>query len=198
MRMNNSPYRWNDIPWIPVSPGTELPERFQGRYIQIAADFYPGEGGESSPYLAELRLVYRAAEPPPPPTLVNAVAKNGAVELSWRPSVSRETGGYFVYYGTAKGEYFGEKAVLGSELRASPVDVGNRTSIRIDGLDNGTLYYFAVAAYNRPLQESGGSIPEPGLQVHEPGLQVREPGLQVREPGEFSREAAARPLRMAE
>jgi hypothetical protein len=110
------------------------------------------------------------------------VAKNGAVELSWRPSVSRETGGYLVYYGTAKGEYFGDYAILGSALRVSPVDVGNRTSIRIDGLNNGTLSYFAVAAYNKPA--SGDGIPEPGFLAPEPG--------------EFSRETAARPLRMAE
>jgi hypothetical protein len=78
-------------------------------------------------------------------------------------------GGYLVYYGTASGEYFGDLTSAGS-----PVDAGNRTSFRLEGLKNGTLYYFAVAAYNT------------------------EPGRQVVEPGAFSRETAARPLRMAE
>jgi hypothetical protein len=99
------------------------------------------------------------------------VAKDGAVELSWKASSSRETGGYLVYYGTARGEYFGDRAV--------PIDTGNRTSLRIEGLSNGTLYYFAVAAYNRPVS-------------------AFEPGRLVIEPGDFSREVAARPLRMAE
>jgi hypothetical protein len=45
--------------------------------------------------------------------------------------------------------------------------------VRVSGLTNGTLYYFAVAAYSR----SGVS------------------NLSAREAGEFSREAIARPLR---
>jgi hypothetical protein len=75
-----------------------------------------------------------------------------------------------VYYGTSSGEYFGAHAILGNNAAASPVNVGNRTSVRIEGLKNGTWYYFAVAAY------SGGSS----------------------EPGVFSREPAARPLKEAE
>ena len=55
----------------------------------------------------------------------------------------------------------------------SPLDVGDHTSVRIDGLNNGTLYYFAVAAYNKPEHTLAP------------------------EPGEFSREVAARPLRSA-
>ena len=171
VRISNSPYRWNEVPWIPFEPGTELPESFRGRYIQIASDFYPGADGESSPYLSELRVIYNAAEPPPPPSQVMAVAKNGAVELSWRASASRDVGGYMIYYGNAKGEYFGDYAILESAVRASPVNVGNRTKVLIEGLNNGALYYFVVAAYNRP--ETSDALPEPG---------------------EFSREAVSRPL----
>ena len=182
IRTSNSPYRWNDVPWVPVTPGKDLGDTFRGRFVQIAADFYPSGDGEASPYLSGLNLVYQAAEPPPPPTQVMAVAKDGAVELSWKASPSKDTGGYLVYYGTAKGEYFGEQAVLvygGGDLQSqkqSPIDVGNRTTVRIDGLRNGTLYYFAVAAYNKPYVYS----------------------MNVPDPGEFSRETAARPLRMAE
>ena len=182
IRISNSPYLWNDVPWIPFDPGTALPDSIRGRYIQVAADFYPGEDGETSPYLAELRLIYNAAEPPPPPTRVSAVAKNGAVELSWNESPSRSVGGYLVYYGTAKGEYFGDRGILAGTVQvvppASPIDAGNLTSVRIEGLNNGTLYYFAVAAYNRP--------------------EIPNTGERAPEPGDFSREVAARPLRMAE
>jgi hypothetical protein len=101
------------------------------------------------------------------------MARDGAVELTWRASPSRDAGGYYVYYGTASGDYLEAK---------SPVDAGSRTSIIIDGLKNGTLYYFSVAAYNKPQNEGYTFVPEPG---------------------EFSREVAARPLlqtaaRMAE
>ena len=165
IRSSSSSYRWNDVLWIPVNPGTELPI-LRGRYVQIAADFYPSADGETSPYLSEFRIVYDAADPPPPPTHLTALANNGAVELSWKASASSDVGGYLVYYGTAKGEYFG------GPILESPINVGNRTSVRIDGLKNGTIYYFAVAAY-------------------------ADNGMVLREPGEFSREAAARPLPLA-
>jgi len=180
IRTSNSPYLWNDVPWIPVNPGTDLGDSFRGRYIQIAADFYPGMGGDTSPYLSELRVIYNAEDPPPPPVQVTAAAKDGTVVLSWRASPSTEVGGYMVYYGTAKGEYFGDTAVLENAVWTSPIDVGNRTMIRIGGLNNGTLYYFAVAAYKKPDTTDG-----------------KTPAF-VPEPGEFSREVAARPLRMAE
>nr|WP_215904886.1 fibronectin type III domain-containing protein [Leadbettera azotonutricia] len=166
-RANDTPYRWNDVPWVPVAAGADLGEVLAGRYIQVAADFYPSGNGEATPYLDELRIVYQANEPPPPPALVTAIARDGAVELSWRAVPSQDLGGYLVYYGTSSGEYFGEHAILeGRELK-SPVNAGLRNSVRIEGLKNGTLYYFAVAAYDKTLKEAGM----------------------------FSREAAARPLR---
>ena len=164
VRMSNSPYNWNDVPWIPFRSGSSLPDTFCGRYIQIGMDFYPGEDGETTPYLSELKITYNAAEPPSPPARVSAVPKNGAVELSWNPGPSKDTGGYLVYFGTSRGEYFGDNGII-----VSPVDAGKRTSIRIDGLNNGTLYYFTVAAYNIT------------------------PGINLKEPGAFSREIAARP-----
>ena len=164
IRVSNNPHYWNDALWVPFNPGTDM--AIQGRYIQIAADFYPGWDGETSPYLSELRVIYKPAESALPPARLVATAKDGAVELSWRASPTRDVMGYLVYYGTASGEYFGQ---------LSPIDAGNNTSIRIDNLNNGTLYYFTVAAYN-------------SLEVW----------THLPDPGEFSRETAARPLRMVE
>jgi hypothetical protein len=170
IRAADNPYGWNAIPWIPVQPGEEL-EGLTGRFVQAAADFYPSGDGESSPYLDELRIIYHSADPPPPPSLVSAVAGDGMVELSWRPGSGREADGYLVYFGTSGGEYFGEGDILDGKTAQSPVDAGNRTGVRIGGLKNGTLYYFAVAAYSG--QWNGDR----------------------RETGEFSREIAARPLK---
>ncbi|MCL2093788.1 MAG: fibronectin type III domain-containing protein [Treponema sp.] len=168
-RCGANPFLLRDAPWIPIQSGRDL-TGIRGRYIQVAAEFYPGIDGESSPYLSEIRIVYHGAEPPPPPTQVFAVPMDGAVELSWRAVPSRDLQGYVVYYGTTRGEYFGVHAIIESMVRPSPIDVGNRTSIRIEGLQNGTLYHFTVAAYG----ESDPLHPEPG---------------------EFSREVSARPLR---
>jgi hypothetical protein len=168
IRTADSPYA--NAPWRAVEPGTDLdggPAEFRGRFVQLAAEFYPSGNGEATPYLEELRLTYAADEPPHPPTTVSVIARDGAVDLSWRPSPDRDTRGYLVYYGTGPGDYFGEGAALGS----SPIDSGSRTSMHIDGLKNGVLYYFAVSAYDHPNASHGG---------------------------EFSREVTARPLKAAD
>ena len=167
IRAGDSPYTWSDRDWRPFEPGKDLSSAYRGRYIQLAAVFYPSGDGESTPYLEELRIVYLPDEPPPPPTMVSAVARDGAVELSWRGSPDPDTAGYLVYYGASRGEYFGKGAAQGP----SPVDAGNRTTVRIGGLRNGVLYYFAVAAYDR---------------------------LNPFHAGEFSQEVSARPLQAAE
>jgi hypothetical protein len=105
--------------------------------------------------------------------MVTAAARDGAVELSWRPSAGSDLGGYLVYFGTSGGEYLGEIVILNKGMTRSPIDAGNRTSLRIEGLTNGTLYYFAVAAYGLAYRGGGDG----------------------RGAGEFSREVAARPLR---
>jgi hypothetical protein len=170
MRFGDNPYHWTGEDWQVIQPWLDLPGEFRGRYVQVAAVFYPGAGGESSPYLEELRVVYRPDEPPRPPVRLNAVARDGAVDLSWVQSTA-EVDGYLVYYGTAPGEYFGLVALRG----ASPIDAGKHGTLRIEGLKNGTLYYFAVAAYRRVNQD--GNPGAPGLLI-----------------GEYSQEMTARPL----
>ncbi len=166
VRAGDSPYGWGDDEesWIPVANGVPIGGGLYGRWVQVAAVFYPSGDGETSPYLEELRVVYERDEPPPPPSLGTAVVAEGAVELKWRPSPDPDLAGYLVYYGRASGEYFGEDAAAGP----SPIDVGNRTSVVVDGLANGTLYYFSIAAYDR---------------------------ASPRHVGEFSREVSARPAR---
>jgi hypothetical protein len=173
LRTGDNPYRWTAGDWQVVNPGTDLSPAFRGRYVQLAAVFYPSADGETSPYLEELRITYRFQPPPPPPAGLVALPRDGAVELSWRDSPGSGIDGYLVYYGRAPGEYFGREALQG----ASPIDAGKRHTLRVEGLDNGTLYYFSVAAYRAG---SGGSAPA-------------GPG-RPRPAGEYSREVTARPL----
>jgi len=172
IRASNNPFRW-DSPWQSVTPGQDIAGSVVGRYVQLAVDFYPSADGETSPYLEEVSIVFLRDEPPLPPTRLVAVAMDGAVHLTWRHSPNRNTQGYLIYYGTTDNEFFGEGASLGP----SPISVGMRNSVVIEGLQNGTLYFFRVAAYsslgsNHLLDES--------VSPHV---------------GEFSNEARARPLR---
>jgi hypothetical protein len=153
--------------WQPFEPGVDFSGDIRGRYVQLAAVFYPSGDGEATPYLDEIRVVYQRDDPPLPPSVVTAVARDGAVDIVWKASPDADVSGYLVYFGTSSGEYFGESTIRG----VSPINAGKGTSVRIDGLKNGTLYYFAVAAYDR---------------------------MNPANAGEFSREAMARPLRMVE
>jgi hypothetical protein len=176
IRAADNPYRWDDADWLAFTPGTEFGGNIRGRYVQLAADFYPSGDAETSPYLEELRLVYQPDETPLPPPALTAAAGDGGVRLSWKNSPDSDTAGYLVYYGEAGGEYFGEGALLG----ASPLDAGKRNSLFIDGLKNGVLYYFAVVAYDRGNPEGfAGAVPG---------------GSAAFRAGEFSREVSARPL----
>ncbi|MDR0323650.1 MAG: fibronectin type III domain-containing protein [Treponema sp.] len=164
IRSSENPYLLANSQWISFTPGINI-AGIQSRYVQIAVDFYPSADGETSPYLNELRIVYVPGEPPLPPGNVTAVAVDGGVLLRWRHSPDANVKGYLVYYSTVRGELFGDGALLGS----SPINVGYKNSLLIDGLKNGSLYYFRIAAYD-----------------HESGT--------IFNAGDFSNEVTARPL----
>ena len=153
VRSSNNPYLIDASPWHNFTPGADI-SGIYGRYVQIAADFYSSADGESSPYLEQLRLVFKGGEPPLPPKNVTAVAVDGGVLLRWKSSPSVETEGYLVYYSSVRGELFGVGAMQG----ASPVNAGNRNSIFIDGLKNGTLYYFRIASYDSMAEDNIGEF----------------------------------------
>jgi hypothetical protein len=176
IRANENPWRLKEIKWTEFTPGSNIAETIKGRYVQIAVDFYPSSDGETTPYLDEVRIIYQPNEPPLPPSNFTAVAVDGGVMLRWKQSPVASTAGYLVYYSSVRGDFFGADAALGS----SPIDAGKVTSLMIDGLKNGTLYYFRVAAYDL----TGDSETE-GLGTE---------GSSGRNIGEFSREVTARPL----
>ncbi|MDR1445354.1 MAG: hypothetical protein LBI90_00520 [Treponema sp.] len=178
VRAGEDPFALRSDPWMPFIPGTALPG-LRGRYVQVAADLYPSGDREGSPYLEKILVAWFPDEPPRPPAQIACRALDGAVELNWKPSVDRDTAGYLVYFGTSKGEYFGDRDSAKKDGPVSPVDAGNRTSIRIDGLQNGRLYYFAVAAYDAAGLWEAMEEDDPPAFFHA---------------GEFSRELRGRPL----
>lgn len=70
--------------------------------------------------------------------IVNA----GRITLEWDPVTHPDLAGYMVYYGTFSEDY------------DESVDVGNWTSVTIEGLEEDVTYYFSVSAYGVNGEES--------------------------------------------
>ncbi|GHV20055.1 hypothetical protein FACS189494_03060 [Spirochaetia bacterium] len=163
VRAFDSKYETGEDNWQIFKAGMPLDE-IKGRFVQFAAVLYPSGDAETTPYLDEVQIIWTSKAAPLPPENVTAIAGDGSVEVKWKPRLKNENVGYMVYYGKASGEYFGDEALGGP----SPVDAGKQVSLTIDNLKNGTLYYFAVCAYD-----------------------IAAPF----DTGDFSREAAGRPLK---
>ncbi|MBP5157491.1 MAG: fibronectin type III domain-containing protein [Treponema sp.] len=145
VRSGNNQFEWTDSypEWIPVTNHSQI-KNVKGLYFQLAVDLFPDGGGAVTPSVMNVALNFKEIDAPLPPFRVTAVASDSSVTLSWTYSVDKETGGYYVYYGERPGEYLGKEAVEG----VSPINVGNLNSITFNGLKNGKIYYFAVAAYS--------------------------------------------------
>lgn len=154
-----------DGDWIPFTPGTPFAPNVRGRFVELRFEFFPDGSRTRTPELSQVTLAYEPDLPPPPPTGVAAQPGDGSVTISWQKVADVDVAGYRVYFGETSGRYFGSSSTRGE----SPIDAGDTASLTVDGLDNGQLYYFAVAAYDHtePPHESG-----------------------------FSREVSARPSRM--
>lgn len=116
----------------------------KARYIQLRVELFPDGTRTRSPRVSDLTVVFEPNPPPAPPAGLMATAGNGKVTLTWRKVNDLDLKGYEVYYGSAPHNYLGTGATQGD----SPIDAGSATTIEIDGLENGSLYYFAVAAYD--------------------------------------------------
>lgn len=145
VRSGDNFYGWTDSypEWKPVESGEDI-SGVTGLYFQVAAELFPDGDGNVTPTITEISMDYSELTEPLPPFVVKAVAGNGCVTVSWNYSVDDNAGGYYLYYGTRPGEYLGRIAVEGE----SPINVGNTTSFTVTGLENGAIYYFAVAAWS--------------------------------------------------
>jgi len=142
-------WRDDDPEWVPFVPGADLTGDVtapRGRYIQVRAELYPDAAGERSPAVSGIRIRHESDRAPSPPSAARAAPENNRVAVSWTPVSESDIEGYVVYYGLSSGDYFGTGASEGP----SPIFVrGAKTSgLTLHGLRNGTLYFFAVAAYD--------------------------------------------------
>ncbi len=149
LRSGDAMWNWteSDPPWVPVVPGETVPV-LTGRFFQIAGELYPDGRASATPTVTEVSLTYEKDAPPWPPVRIFADPGNGSAAVSWKPSPDGDTAGYLLYYGERPGEYLGE---------GSPIDAGKALSAEIQGLVNGRVYYFSVAAYDA----AGPSAPGP-------------------------------------
>ncbi len=99
---------------------------------------------EETPRISEITVNYEPDLPPLPPAQITATAGNATVVLDWRRVIEKDVKGYLVYYGRSPGIYMGSDSSEGD----SPIDVKDRTSLTLEGLQNGKLYYFAVVSYD--------------------------------------------------
>ena len=145
VRSGDNFYGWTDTypEWKHVESGEKI-TGVTGLYFQVAAELMPDGNCAKTPSITSITLEFTELPEPLPPFIVKAVAGDGSVTISWNYSVDDTAGGYYLYYGTRPGEYLGRMAIEGE----SPINVGNVTSYTVTGLENGKIYYFAVAAWS--------------------------------------------------
>ena len=145
VRSGDNYFNWTDSKpeWKPVESGKAI-SGVSGMYFQVACELYPDGNGAVTPSVTQLTLDFTELPLPLPPFTVKAEAGNGSVTLKWNYSVDDTAGGYYIYYGNRPGEYLGRVALEGP----SPVNAGNTTSYTLTGLENGKIYYFAVASWS--------------------------------------------------
>ena len=83
--------------------------------------------------------------------LVVQVAYGASLDITWDANTESDLAGYYVYYGTASGDY------------GTPIDVGDVTEYELTGLDEGVRYYVAITVYDTADNESEMSDEESGV-----------------------------------
>lgn len=77
----------------------------------------------------------------------------GSTNLAWDASTSPNVGGYIVSYGQSSGHY------------DSSIDVGNKNTLTVSGLQEGTQYFFGVKAYDSARSTESGYSNEVSMTV---------------------------------
>ncbi len=91
-----------------------------------------------------MSITYVPEAAPFPPVITKVIPGSREVFIEWIPVVNSSVEGYYIYIGVVSGNYHGKT----DGVLTSPIDVGNQTSFKITGLEDGRLYYISIAAYN--------------------------------------------------
>ncbi|AWG42830.1 hypothetical protein CR532_02375 [Candidatus Borreliella tachyglossi] len=130
--------------WIHYDPKDGFPKFNVSKYIQIKVEFYPSGNPIDSPALYNMMITYIPEAAPFPPVITKAVPGSGEIFIEWVPVINSNIVGYYIYVGVSPGNYY-EKS---GGVLTSPIDVGDQTSFKITGLEDGRLYYISIASYN--------------------------------------------------
>ena len=117
------------------------------RFIQFRIEMLPGTDNNTTPLFRELTINYDKNLPPSRPVGVKVMPADGKIQLKWVRNSELDTKGYKIYYGTKSGSYFGERTVTSPIIVDSDSDFDS-SGVTIGGLNNNTIYYFAVTAFD--------------------------------------------------
>jgi len=123
----------------------QLPNNVPFPFSITAYDNAGNESSKSDTLIAIPHRNGRDITPPAPPTLVNAVALEESIQLSWQANREPDVAGYKIYYDTSPDDY------------QENVDVYNQTEYRINDLAVDVTLYMAVSAYDLSGNESDKS-----------------------------------------
>ncbi len=145
----------SSVQWEPFISGTFIKAMNTGRFFEIKLHLYADGSGTLSPEIHSINITFDRNLPPLAPLSIKAIPGDHRVTLTWNDIGETDIQGYLIYYGTETGVYFGTDAAEGP----SPIKV-SQTTVTLHGLDNGKLYYFAVAAYDKAGITSPGALSE--------------------------------------
>ncbi|RKX85932.1 MAG: hypothetical protein DRP58_05150 [Spirochaetes bacterium] len=144
---------FDEANWMGFNPNEMFISQNKGRYLKIKIEMMTDGKEILTPSISHLNIIYEKNLKPLAPLYLKVTGRNHSVSLSWPKMSEPDIEGYLIYYGTKTGSYFGSESIEG----ISPLIIkGNKiTSLDITGLENGKLYYFAIAAYD----EAGFNYP---------------------------------------
>jgi hypothetical protein len=125
---------------VGYSTGTSLTDTYDTSAAKTGALFYWVAGQDMPPHeqmgpLSEPASVVFDLDPPLPPLQLAAAGTDRSVQLTWQASPSADTAHYLVHRGTDP-----------ADLRRVAVVFSPATAYRDDRLENGTTYWYTVAA----------------------------------------------------
>ena len=132
-----------DRPWVDLPPSGLPHATARGRYVQLRFTLLADAARRVKPRVQAVSIEVRAPARPPAVFVPRAQPVAAGVQLSWDPIRLDAVSGYRVYFGPMPGRYTGTATVT------SPIDVGDQTSVLIEGLEPDRAYVFAIETVDR-------------------------------------------------